>query len=217
MGKLKGRQAGASLDPENSAQEQPQTPTDDPLQKQFDKVLEAIADTKATLHQDINTVAVGLGLLREEHKKLRVKEMESTITELVPAHKALEQQVGALTDRVGQLERKAEDAEGRNRRNHVRVLGLPEGTEEGDMVAFLENWLKTVVAPEGLSSFFTLERAHRVTAKPLAPGRPQRPVVASLLHFRDGDLLLQKARTDGPFTVGNSKVSLFPDYTLEVQ
>lgn len=66
---------------------------------------------------------MGLGLLREEHKKLseRVKETESKVAELVPTQKALEQQMGALIDRVCLLERRAEDADGRKRRINIRV------------------------------------------------------------------------------------------------
>lgn len=49
-------------------------------------------------------------------------------------------------------------------------MGLPEGTEGTDMVSYLENWFKSVVAPEGLSTFYTLERAHRVPARPFLGG-----------------------------------------------
>ena len=42
-------------------------------------------------------------------------------------------------------------------------------------------------------------------------------VIAKILHFRDRDLILQMARKYGPYTVENSKVSIFPDYTLSVQ
>lgn len=72
-------------------------------------------------------------------------------------------------------------------------------------MTFLENWFRTAMDPEGLTAFYTIERAHRVLAKPLAPGRPPRPVVARLLHFRDRDLLLQKARMGGPFAVDKQR------------
>ncbi|KAJ1152458.1 hypothetical protein NDU88_005233 [Pleurodeles waltl] len=73
------------------------------------------------------------------------------------------------------------------------------------------------VAPGLLTPFFALERAHRVPAKPAAPGRPPRTVVAKLLHYRDRDILLQQAREAGPFRVDNGSVTLFPDFTAEVQ
>ena len=52
-------------------------------------------------------------------------------------------------------------------------------------------------------------------AKPPAPGGPPRPVFPKLLQFRD--LLLQKARSNGPFEIANLKVSMFPDFTATVQ
>ncbi|KAJ1134972.1 hypothetical protein NDU88_001418 [Pleurodeles waltl] len=48
-------------------------------------------------------------------------------------------------------------------------------------------------------------------------GRPPRPVVAKLLHYRDQDIMLQRARDVGPFTLENGKVDMFPDYTAAVQ
>lgn len=85
------------------------------------------------------------------------------------------------------------------------------------MLEYLEGWLRTEVAPEGLRQFYTLEREHRVPTRPLAPGRPPRPVVARLLHYKDRDILLRKAHKAGPYRVGNSTVSLYPDYTFDVQ
>lgn len=121
-----------------------------------------------------------------------------------PAQKTLEPKMADVLNRVHSLEKQADDAEGRNRRNNIQVVGLPEGMEGSTMVEYLEEWLKTTVASEGLSPFYTLERSHRVPA----PGNPPTPVVARLLHYKDRDLLLQKARSEGPYQVGNGKVTL---------
>lgn len=99
------------------------------MQLRFQQILQAIADTKATLHQDITTVAVGLGLLRDDHKKLseKVKKNETAIAEMALAQTEGMQKLKALTERVSVLERRAEDAEGRNRRNNVRVVVYRRG------------------------------------------------------------------------------------------
>ncbi|KAJ1203981.1 hypothetical protein NDU88_007762 [Pleurodeles waltl] len=68
-----------------------------------------------------------------------------------------------------------------------------------------------------LTPFFALKRVHRVPAQRLQPGRPPRPVVAKLLHYRDRDLLLQTAHVAGPFMVEGRQKSIFPDFTADVQ
>ena len=84
------------------------------------------------------------------------------------------------------------------------------------MVQYLEKWLREEVAGEELTSFFALDRAHRVPARKPQPGLPARSVVAKLLHYRDRDIILQKARDHGPYNIANARVSIFRDYTLNV-
>ncbi|KAJ1155681.1 hypothetical protein NDU88_008410 [Pleurodeles waltl] len=74
-------------------------------------------------------------------------------------------------------------------------------------------WLRSSI----ILFIFALERAPRVPARALAPGRPPRVVVAKLLHYRDRDLLLRRAREAGPFRIANGTVTLFPDFTAEAQ
>ncbi|KAJ1083279.1 hypothetical protein NDU88_003438 [Pleurodeles waltl] len=189
------------------------------VQVTLDKILGAIEENRTMLQRDIGQVAVEVGLLRADHQKLadRVQEMETALAELSPRQGELVAMVLQLTDRVQRLQRRVEEAEGQSRRNNVRIVGLPEGAEGTDMVSFLEGWLRTDVALEQLTPFFTLEREHRVPSRPLAPGRPPRVVVAKLLHYRDRDVLLQRARENGHFKVANGVVTLFPDFTIEVQ
>lgn len=224
MGKPRPKPGSAQTDrdSEHSASGSQETPvgTGEGLQQQqMHQILQAIADSKTALQSDIAQVSLNLGLLRADHGKLsdRVKQLESTIEEHEPTWKQTEVRMDDINNRLQTLERRAEDAEGRNRRNNIRVVGLPEGIEGTDMVAYLETWLRTEVAPQGLTQFYTLERAHRVPARSLSAGLPPRPVIARLLHFKDRDVILQQARTLGPFQVENLKVSIYPDYTLEVQ
>ena len=98
------------------------------LQTTLDKILHAIADTKKTLQLQIVTVETELGLLRTDHLNLaeRVKSNEEAIVELKPADQALQLIVDALTNRVLVLENRAEDGEGKSRRNTVQIVGMPE-------------------------------------------------------------------------------------------
>ncbi|KAJ1082964.1 hypothetical protein NDU88_003125 [Pleurodeles waltl] len=129
-------------------------------------MLAAIGDTKSALQQDINVVSIVLGLLQTNHHKLavRVKDVETVVGELHLDHLALTRQVTNLSDTVRTLEHCADAAEGRNSHNNVRTVGLPEGTEGGDVVSYLEHWLQTEVDPSQLLPFFVLEHAYMMPA-----------------------------------------------------
>ena len=78
------------------------------------------------------------------------------------------------------------------------------------MVGFLENWLSQEVAPQGLSTFFALQRGHRVPARPPLPGAKPRLVLARLLHYLDRDFILQRSRVAVRFHNENTTVAIFP-------
>ncbi|KAJ1208876.1 hypothetical protein NDU88_004259 [Pleurodeles waltl] len=90
-----------------------------PVQDTLLKILEASEDSKNTLRQEIGKVSVELGLLRTDHRKLvgRVDNVEDWLTEMGTSHQAPQTQLAQLTDRVQRLENRAEDTEGRSRRN----------------------------------------------------------------------------------------------------
>ncbi|KAJ1114891.1 hypothetical protein NDU88_003121 [Pleurodeles waltl] len=189
------------------------------MQDTLQKILEAIEDSKNSLQEEIWKVSTERGLLRTDHQKLveRVDNAEKELNEMDTSHRAQQTQLGHLTDRVQRMEHRAGDAEGHSRRNNFQIVGLLEGVEGSDIVAYLEPWMKGLMGPQQLMPFFALERAHRLLTRPPTTGRPPRPVVANLLHCKDRDLLLQRAHEEGPFDVENSRVSMYSDYTAAVQ
>ena len=181
--------------------------------------LDTILTTLMKLDAKVDVVTSDLNLLRAEQRKVkdRMKEVESEMATLIPQTKDIKTEVLELHKRVGFLEFRAEDAEGRARRNNLRIVGLPEGEGRNDLVEYLESWIRDAVVPEGLSSHFALERAHRIPARPPRPGMPPRPVIARLLNYRDRDLILQSARKRESLEIENSRVMIFPDFTAAVQ
>ncbi|KAJ1173849.1 hypothetical protein NDU88_005674 [Pleurodeles waltl] len=132
------------------------------MQDTLNRILGMTEDTKLTLSQEIGKVSTELSHLRTDHHKLadRVKATETTLEELKPAHQVLWFQVTHLSEQVQRLERHAEDSEGHSRRNNVRVVGMPEGVEGPDAVAYLETWLCMLMGERPLIPFFALKRAH---------------------------------------------------------
>ncbi|KAJ1184282.1 hypothetical protein NDU88_001090 [Pleurodeles waltl] len=97
------------------------------MQDTLNRILGAIEDTKLTLIQEIRKVSAELSHLRMDHH--RVKDTETALEELQPAHQALRSQVTQLTERILKLDYRTKDAEGRSQRNNVRLVGMPEGVE----------------------------------------------------------------------------------------
>ncbi|KAJ1142381.1 hypothetical protein NDU88_008707 [Pleurodeles waltl] len=117
------------------------------MQDTMKKILGAIEDIKLTLRQEIRKVSSELNHLRTYHHKLANREeaTETSLEELQPAHRALRAQVTCLSERNQVLERRAEDVEGCSRRNNKQIVGMPEGIEGTDTVAYLETWLRTIM------------------------------------------------------------------------
>ncbi|KAJ1185361.1 hypothetical protein NDU88_002154 [Pleurodeles waltl] len=131
-------------------------------------------------------VSAELSHLRTDHHKLsdRVKDAEEVLEDLQPAHQALKSQIVKRTEWIKKLEHRAEDAEGRSRRNNMRIVGLQVNTEGPDAVTYLELWVRSIMKDRSLMLFFSLEREHCVPARPPASGRPPRPIVAKLIHLQ---------------------------------
>ena len=189
------------------------------LDSKLDAVLVAIDQSRSSLENKIDTVAADLSLLHADHRKLvdKVNEAERVLTQLQPEVKTLDESVQSLLERVRFLEGRAEDAEGRSRRNNIRVVGVPEGSEGQDATKYMETWLREVIPQATHTQFFSLERAHRVPARRPPPGSYPRPIVMRLLHYRDRDAILSEARKRRDIRIGDAKIMFFPDYTLAVQ
>ena len=114
---------------------------------QFEKILNAIKETKCALEAKIDTVALDVGLLRADHKKLtdRVTEVESTNAAMRPTVQQLQKEVKEMSVDILALRRRAEEAEGFSRRSNVRFVGFPEGAEGANTDIFLEDWLISTV------------------------------------------------------------------------
>lgn len=67
-----------------------------------------------------------------------------------------------LCDQVRALQRRADDAEDRQRRNNVRVVGLPEAAEGNKPTQFVELLFKQLLSLQDIPPTYVVERAHRV-------------------------------------------------------
>ncbi|CAL9704197.1 unnamed protein product [Knipowitschia caucasica] len=87
-----------------------------------------------------------------------IANLEDTATDHDAQLTSLNATVASLTERVGSLTQKCEDLEGRSRLNNIRVVGVPEGSEDSRPTVFVAKLLQGLL---GLDGEPVLDRAHR--------------------------------------------------------
>lgn len=185
----------------------------------IDALMLAITTCQATLTTKIDHVQTEMALIRRDMDKFRdhVEEVERRVSEMEDVQREHHTDLQALKLKVKNLEIRAEDAENQNRRNNLQVLGLPEGAEDDDPVAFMEGLLPSLLPRAKFSPHFCIERAHRIPASRGPQGAPPRTFIFKLLHYQDRDTVLRAARLQGELKFENTKLIIFPDYTVEIQ
>ncbi len=122
----------------------------------------------------------------------------------------------AVTDLRNQLERLTEkmtDIEDRSRRNNVRLVGLPEGSEGSDVAGFLRvNLSKWIPSLKGRN--IEIDRAHRVYDGRKNSDRP-RTLIFRVLRWHDRSEILKGTRQAYPVKCTQDNVTLlfFPDFS----
>lgn len=189
------------------------------LPDKLDIILQEIRDTRKALEIQIGTLSTGLNLLRADHGKLneKVQANKLALQDLIPQQTEHSIKRENIQRTLAELQNRIDEAEGRSRRNNIRILCIPEKCEGRNATTFVEQWLRTNISSEGLTSHFSVERAHRLPSRPPEPGRPPRPLIARILDYRDRDTLLRAARERAPIVFENKTISLYPDFTLAVQ
>ncbi|KAL7831314.1 hypothetical protein SRHO_G00308170 [Serrasalmus rhombeus] len=122
-----------------------QTMKDD-FTSRFDKLFTAIQNVQQELHAHET---------RMSEAKSRVSTSEVNIESLQKQTEKMEATIKALTLKV-------DDLENRSRRSNLRLVGLAERAEGGDMCAFLERWIPQTLGSEVFPKPLTIERVHRI-------------------------------------------------------
>uniref|UniRef100_A0A3B1KGD5 L1 transposable element RRM domain-containing protein n=1 Tax=Astyanax mexicanus TaxID=7994 RepID=A0A3B1KGD5_ASTMX len=123
---------------------------------------------------------------------------------------------GVVGEEVGcelsSREKKLADLEDRSRRNNVRLVGLPEGTEGSDPTGFnqkaIKEWFPTLANSE-----MEVERAHRVYRSQKDTRNSPRVFIFKLLRYQDRQRLLKASRASGPISHSGANLRFFVDYS----
>ncbi|KAJ1180096.1 hypothetical protein NDU88_005320 [Pleurodeles waltl] len=126
--------------------------------REVERIGGSLEQARTSLEAKIDKVDSDLVLLHADHRNLvdKTGTIEARVDELTPVMSRLESTMGGVLARASELERRVEDAEGRTRRNNIRVIGLPEGAEGRDAEAYSESWLRGLVLAGTLTPFLTV-------------------------------------------------------------
>lgn len=196
------------------------------LQSMLDSLKEDICGRIDSLTSDLRTE---ISSVRTELKKAtepllqKINEHGQTLKELELATSdhgdrlsSLDSTVNALKTQVKTLTDKCEDLEGRSRRNNLRLVGIPEGSEGQRPTEFIGGLLKDLLK---LDEAPLLDRAHRTLRAKPRTGEPPRPVLIRVHFFHIRNEILRRANETSrgsPLLFQGKKLSIFPDYTAAV-
>lgn len=115
----------------------------------------------------------------------RLDMSERRLTEVEESQISLDAELKQLGRVLRVLQDKTEDLEARSRRCNLRITGLPETTQTGNMEQFIEKLLVNLLSDEIFSTMFVVASAHRSSGPRSLPGATPRPIITKLLNYRD--------------------------------
>ncbi|KAF3837750.1 hypothetical protein F7725_009518 [Dissostichus mawsoni] len=104
-----------------------------------------------------------------------------------------------------------------NRRNNIRIVGLPESIEGPHPSTFFPKLLMEVLGEGVLDSPPECDRAHRsLTDKPKPAQRP-RPVIIRVHRYQQKEKIIREARARrGKLQYQGTPIAIYEDYAPEV-
>uniref|UniRef100_H3A583 L1 transposable element RRM domain-containing protein n=1 Tax=Latimeria chalumnae TaxID=7897 RepID=H3A583_LATCH len=163
---------------------------------------------------EITTTILSMDKKMEAFTK-RINEVEHRVGDAEDSIHNVDTSIQDLQAKIVWLQEKADDLENHSQQYNLRLVGLPEGEEGKDPVAFLEDWLPSFLnLPE--QGKIEIERAHQTFAPRSGDSNKPRMILFKLLRFRDKELLLRQAHNLGSLTYKNKPLHLFPDMSAEL-
>ncbi len=212
----------AAMATSSNAEEQSATETIEPVS--MDRLVSELTKQRNSIREDIcgliqeciGPLQSSIDAFREtvDDFQGRLVSMETRVGEnfenLIAAEKViknLQTQNSSLLDRI-------EDLENRSRRSNLRIVNIPEGSENNqDPVKFVSEMLKEVTGTEVFDEPPILERAHRSPGQKPTDGQKPRPFVVCFHRFQDKERLLRWSQSHEIQYKGNA-VRIYPDLSV---
>ncbi|KAJ4939048.1 hypothetical protein JOQ06_028511 [Pogonophryne albipinna] len=144
-------------------------------------VREVIQDEVSSLKTDIQ-LAIAPVRAELDECKTQLADHEEGLNTLAARIDSLEARSTQLAKDNAKLQLKTDDLENRGRRCNLRIVGIPEGVEQGNPTTFISNMLHELFT--GLEKAPVLDRAHRVPASRPKDGERPRSFLCKVHLFQ---------------------------------
>ncbi|KAI4892383.1 hypothetical protein NFI96_009564, partial [Prochilodus magdalenae] len=180
-----------------------------------------------TFREEISTLrAEFIAELRSSHATLttsinslssKVRDIETAATDADRRITELETTCKSLSSANRWLREKMDDLENRSRRNNLRIIGIPEGTEGSQPTLFMGSFFTELFGASKLPNPPEIDRAHRAPIPKPLPGAQPRPMLVRFLRFQAKEEVLRLSRQQGQLLYKNSRVHIFPDLSADLR
>uniref|UniRef100_H3AGZ2 L1 transposable element RRM domain-containing protein n=1 Tax=Latimeria chalumnae TaxID=7897 RepID=H3AGZ2_LATCH len=181
-------------------------------------ILQDIQHSNSHIEEKISEINSSISSLdrKVEVFTKRLDTVEHRIGDAENVIQKLETNISHLQEEIVRILGKTEDLQNHSRRCNLRLVGLPEGVEGKDPIAFLEDWLLTFLNLPETTGKLEVEQAHR-TFMP-RPKDSERPcmLLFKLLWFHNKEIILRQARNAGPLRYKNKQIYFFPDMSADL-
>lgn len=141
------------------------------------------------------------------------KEMETSLNNASNRLVTLKDLHESLTKEVKRLQDKCTDLENRSRRQNLRITGIAEGAEAGNLSCFAVEFLTELLGEENFPSPIIIDQT-------LAPkqGKDEHPpaMIIRQHYYSDKENILKLSRNKGSLQYKGSPVHISPDMSPEV-
>lgn len=181
-------------------------------------ILSAIRGLQNRMDERFNTLEASLSVTQASVTSLaaRVKEIEQAGCDYDHRITEVEQALIKLRTENEQLRHKVVDLEARSRRHNIKIVGLPEKAENGQMEDFLSKFIPELLGPDKFAKPVKVDRAHRLGSRVPGEGGRPRVVIARIHHYNIKEKILQLARLAFPLFHSGKPIFFFPDFPAEV-
>lgn len=136
----------------------------------------------------------------EDSHETSIKELQETVTQLAFANQA------SLY--------KLEDLEKRNRRNNLRIRGLPQATRDNDLEPSIRGILTTILG-NPVTDRLRLDRVHRTLRPRNVTSDQPRVVICHRHYFEDKNAIMTKLQNIPNIDFDGAIINIFPDISKQ--
>lgn len=187
----------------------------------MEKIIQAIEDSRKEvlsnlqgIEKKVNQLDISMTNLAEQYVEMqqRVSKAEDDMADAQKRIKVLEKNTALLQSKLDYMENKS-------RQSNLLIVGVPEGSEGADTVAFLRRLIPDLLGRENFPEPLALERSHRIAGRNrrIDPQKQSRPIIVKFLNYQDKIKILRLSREKRELRFNDKRIYLFPDFSEAVQ